>query len=66
MEGWYAETGRVERIAEINVPAVSFVTGLVAGQRHPPDRPARPLLRLLGAADRLHAARDGRAAAPGS
>ena len=31
MEGWYAETGRVDRIAEINVPAVSFVTGLVAG-----------------------------------
>jgi predicted O-methyltransferase YrrM len=29
MEGWYAETGRIERIAEINVPAVSFVTGLV-------------------------------------
>jgi predicted O-methyltransferase YrrM len=31
MEGWYAETGRVDRIAEINVPAVSFVTGLIAG-----------------------------------
>jgi predicted O-methyltransferase YrrM len=31
MEGWYAETGRIDRIAEINVPAVSFVTGLVAG-----------------------------------
>ena len=31
MEGWFAETGRVARIAEINVPAMSLVTGLVAG-----------------------------------
>jgi len=31
MEGWFAETARVGRIAEINVPAMSFATGLVAG-----------------------------------
>ena len=31
MEGWFAETTRVGRIAEINVPAMSFATGLVAG-----------------------------------
>ena len=31
MQGWFAETGRVGRIAEINVPAMSLVTGLVAG-----------------------------------
>jgi predicted O-methyltransferase YrrM len=31
MEGWFAETGRRGRIAEINVPAMALVTGLIAG-----------------------------------
>jgi predicted O-methyltransferase YrrM len=31
MEGWFAETGRRSRIAEINVPAMALVTSLIAG-----------------------------------
>jgi predicted O-methyltransferase YrrM len=31
MEGWFAETARVGRIAEINVPAMSLATSLVTG-----------------------------------
>jgi predicted O-methyltransferase YrrM len=31
MQGWFAQTGRRGRVAEINVPAMSFVTSLVAG-----------------------------------
>ena len=31
MEGWFAETGRNGRIAEINVPAMALVNGLVSG-----------------------------------
>jgi predicted O-methyltransferase YrrM len=31
MEGWFAETGREGRIAEINVPAMALVSGLVSG-----------------------------------
>jgi predicted O-methyltransferase YrrM len=31
MEGWFAETGRNGRIAEINVPAMAFATGLISG-----------------------------------
>jgi predicted O-methyltransferase YrrM len=31
MEGWFAETARIGRIAEINVPAMSLTTGLVGG-----------------------------------
>jgi predicted O-methyltransferase YrrM len=31
MQGWFAETGRRGQVAEINVPAMSFVTSLVAG-----------------------------------
>ncbi|MDX6680992.1 MAG: hypothetical protein QOG94_1031 [Solirubrobacteraceae bacterium] len=31
MEGWFAETGRRGRIAEINVPAMALVSGLIAG-----------------------------------
>ena len=31
MEGWFAETGAEARIAEINVPAMSLVSGLVGG-----------------------------------
>lgn len=31
MEGWFEETGRRGRIAEINVPAMALVTGLIAG-----------------------------------
>jgi predicted O-methyltransferase YrrM len=31
MEGWFSETNRNGRIAEINVPAMAFATGLVAG-----------------------------------
>jgi len=31
MDAWYAETGHRARIAEINVPAMSFVHGLVGG-----------------------------------
>jgi predicted O-methyltransferase YrrM len=30
MEGWFAETGTRDRIAEINVPAMSFASSLVA------------------------------------
>src|SRR3954454_14073568 len=31
MQGWFEETGRISRIAEINVPAMSLATGLVGG-----------------------------------
>jgi predicted O-methyltransferase YrrM len=31
MEGWFAETSRNGRIAEINVPAMALLTGLVSG-----------------------------------
>jgi predicted O-methyltransferase YrrM len=31
MQGWYEETGRIARIAEINVPAMSLATGLIGG-----------------------------------
>jgi predicted O-methyltransferase YrrM len=31
MEGWFAETSRNGRIAEMNVPAMALVTGLVSG-----------------------------------
>jgi len=31
MEGWFHETGTNGRIAEINVPAMAFATGLVSG-----------------------------------
>jgi cephalosporin hydroxylase len=31
IEGWFAETGRRGGVAEINVPAMSLVTGLVGG-----------------------------------
>jgi predicted O-methyltransferase YrrM len=31
MQGWFAETARVGRIAEINVPAMSLATSLVTG-----------------------------------
>lgn len=31
MQGWFAQTGRRGQAAEINVPAMSFVTSLVAG-----------------------------------
>jgi predicted O-methyltransferase YrrM len=31
MEGWFAETSRSGRIAEINVPAMALMTGLVSG-----------------------------------
>ena len=31
MQGWFEETGRIARIAEINVPAMSLATGLIGG-----------------------------------
>ncbi|HEV7806876.1 MAG TPA: class I SAM-dependent methyltransferase [Solirubrobacteraceae bacterium] len=31
MAGWFAETGRRGRVAEINVPAMALVTGLITG-----------------------------------